>query len=146
MIQSKKAIGFFGSLAFLAFGYFYFSAKGVLPFADFALLEWQTKLVEQGIFYLPYTHQTQDPDFSFFPLPDLFFQLTNGTAQSTFPNFYPLLISPIFRVGELSGVVISQINFIFRCNLHISSNQKRCQIHITIVIWINPTNLCFLNP
>lgn len=109
MIHSKKAIGFFCSLAFLAFLSFYFSARGILPFTDFALLEWQMKLAGQFIFYLPYLHQTQDPSFLFFPLPDLFFQLTNGKAHSTFPNFYPFLFSPILKIWGTAGITIAQL-------------------------------------
>lgn len=108
MIQAKKAIGFFVSFAFLAFGFLFFSAKGIEPFADFALLEWQTKLANQGIFHLPYNHGIEDPDYSFFPLPDLFFQLTKGIAHSTFPNIYPILISPIFKFFGYSGLTILQ--------------------------------------
>ncbi|TGM60377.1 LA_3751/LA_3752 family putative glycosyltransferase [Leptospira vanthielii] len=113
MIQSKKAIGFFFSLAFLAFLSFYFSARGLLPFTDFALIEWQMKLAGQTIFYLPYLHQIQDPSFSFFPLPDLFFQLTNGKAHSTFPNFYPFLFSPLLKFFGTVSITVAQLILFF---------------------------------
>ncbi|TGK78130.1 hypothetical protein EHQ31_06905 [Leptospira montravelensis] len=106
MIQAKKAIGFFVSFAFLVFGFFYFSSKGIEPFSDFALLEWQSKLAIQGIFHLPYNHAFEDPNYSFFPLPNLFFQQTKGFAHSTFPNLYPILISPILKLFGISGVTI----------------------------------------
>ncbi|MCW7493513.1 hypothetical protein ND861_12765 [Leptospira sp. 2 VSF19] len=108
MIHSKKAIGFFFSFAILVFVFFASTAKGIEPFADFALLEWQSKLAAKGLFHLPYNHQIQDPSYSFFPLPDLFFQLTKGFAYSTFPNLYPILISPILKFFGLSGIITLQ--------------------------------------
>ncbi|MBM9546515.1 hypothetical protein JWG40_05770 [Leptospira sp. 201903074] len=134
MIQSKKAIGFFCSLAFLAFVSFYFSARGILPFSDFALLEWQMKLAGQTIFDLPYLHQTQDPSFSFFPLPDLFFQLTKGKAHSTFPNFYPFIFSPLLKLFGIVGITITQF-ILFASAIYIFHQIKKDAISTLLLLF-----------
>ncbi|PJZ44525.1 LA_3751/LA_3752 family putative glycosyltransferase [Leptospira brenneri] len=113
MEHSKKAIGFFVSLAFLVLGYFSFATKQIEPFADFALLEWQMKLAGQGIFHLPYQHLLEDPEFLFFPLPEIFFHIHNGLVYSTFPNLYPILFSPFYLGFGIMGVKLAQILLFF---------------------------------
>ncbi|TGL40313.1 LA_3751/LA_3752 family putative glycosyltransferase [Leptospira perdikensis] len=113
MTRSKKAIGFFVSLTFLTFGYFAFTTKEIQPFSDFALLEWQIKLALQGTFHLHYEYLLEDPNFQFFPLPDIFFHVHNGLPYSTFPNFYPILFSPIYACFGILGIKLAQLVLFF---------------------------------
>ncbi|TGK55497.1 hypothetical protein EHQ16_09050 [Leptospira kanakyensis] len=113
MEQSKKAIGFFFGLAILAFGFLLFYTKQIEPFSDFALIEWQIKLANQGIFHLPYQNHLEDPNFHFFPFPSLFFHIQNGSAYSTFPNLYPILFSPLYASFGLIGIKVAQFVLFF---------------------------------
>lgn len=113
MIQSKKAIGFFVILGFLIFGYLTFTTKDIKPFSDFALLEWQIKLALQGTFHLEYPYLLADPNFHFFPIPDIFFHVHNGLAYSTFPNFYPILVSPFYAGFGSFGIKWAQFVLFF---------------------------------
>lgn len=113
MTQSKKAIGFFVSLAFLALGYLLFVTKQMAPFSDFALLEWQIKLASQGTFHLNYEYLLLDPQFEFFPLPDIFFHVHEGIAYSTFPNLYPILFSFVYMGLGTIGIKLAQFCLFF---------------------------------
>lgn len=113
MDQSKKAIGFFVSLGILVLGFLFFNTKQIDPFSDFALLEWQIKLALQGKFYLPYDSSLLDPNFQFFPLPDLFFHVHKGFVYSTFPNFYPIFSTPFYVINGPFGIRIVQFVLFF---------------------------------
>lgn len=113
MDQSKKAIGFFVSLAFLVLGFLLITTKQIEPFSDFALLEWQIKLALQGTFHLQYSFLLEDPNFQFFPLPDLFFHVHNGLPYSTFPNFYPIFVSPLYLGFGAAGIKLGQFVLFF---------------------------------
>ncbi|XDD45806.1 hypothetical protein AB3N60_13955 [Leptospira sp. WS39.C2] len=113
MIQSKKAIGFFYGVGFLAISYLLFKTLSIVAFSDFSLFEWQIKQVLKGSTQLPYSQFSNDPNLFFFPIPNVFFHLTNSRIDSTFPNLYPILFAPIyFFLGKL-GIQIVQLILFF---------------------------------
>lgn len=113
MIQTKKAIGFFYGLGFLTFSYLFIKTIQIVSFSDFSLFEWQLKQTFQGSLQLPYPFIRTDPSLEFFPLPNLFFHLTNNRIDSTFPNLYPILLSPIFHFFGRVGLQITQLLLFF---------------------------------
>lgn len=108
MNLSKKAIGFFFLLGFFILCFFLTKMDAIKSFSDFSLFEWQTLLVTQGKLNLPYLHSALDPEYQFFPLPNLFFHLTNDHAHSTFPNSYPILASPFYFFFGINGIQSAQ--------------------------------------
>lgn len=113
MIQQKKAIGFFYGVGFFTILYLLLKTKPLVSFSDFALFEWQIKLVLQGKFSLPYSFISTDPNLDFFPLPDLFFHLSPNRVDSTFPNLYPILVAPIYFTFGKFGIQIIQVALLF---------------------------------
>ncbi|MCW7497577.1 hypothetical protein ND860_13625 [Leptospira levettii] len=113
MIHSKKAIGFFYCVGFLAILFFSFKTIPTVSFSDFSLFEWQLKLVLKGSLHLPYPFLTTDPNLEFFPLPNVFFHLTKTNIDSTFPNLYPILFSPFYWIGGKMGIQLIQFLLFF---------------------------------
>ncbi|TGL88745.1 hypothetical protein EHQ68_08900 [Leptospira congkakensis] len=113
MDQSKKAIGFFVSLAFLVLGFLIITTKQIEPSSDFALIEWQVKLVGKGIFHLPYDYSLQDPKFQLVPFPEVFFHTKDNFIYSTFPNFYPILVFPFYMSLGTMGIKLIQLLLFF---------------------------------
>ncbi|MCW7463647.1 LA_3751/LA_3752 family putative glycosyltransferase [Leptospira limi] len=113
MIHSKKAIGFLYGVGFLAILYIFFKTIPTISFSDFSLFEWQLKQVLKGSLHLPYPFITTDPNLEFFPLPNVFFHLTNTNIDSTFPNLYPILFSPFYWIGGKTGIQLIQLILFF---------------------------------
>ncbi|PJZ79951.1 hypothetical protein [Leptospira meyeri] len=134
MDQSKKAIGFFVSLGILVLGYLLVTTKQIEAFSDFALLEWQIKLALQGKFYLPYDSFLQDPNFQFFPLPDLFFHVHKGFVYSTFPNFYPIFSAPFYAIDEQVGIRFAQF-ILFFLSIYIFYQIKKDKLATVLLLF-----------
>ncbi|MCW7503047.1 LA_3751/LA_3752 family putative glycosyltransferase [Leptospira paudalimensis] len=113
MIHSKKAIGFLYGVGFLTILFFFFKTIPTVSFSDFSLFEWQLKQVLKGSLHLPYLFITTDPNLDFFPLPNVFFHLTNNSIDSTFPNLYPILFSPFYWIGGKTGIQLIQFILFF---------------------------------
>ncbi|TGL19964.1 hypothetical protein EHQ46_11260 [Leptospira yanagawae] len=108
MNHSKKAIGFFFIFGFFILCYFLTKLDSIKSFSDFSLFEWQTLLVTQGKFHLPYAFSHTDPNYRFFPIPDLFFHLTNNVSYSTFPNLYSIFVAPMYFLFGTRGIQLTQ--------------------------------------
>lgn len=113
MIHSKKAIGFLYGVGFLAILFNFFKTIPTVSFSDFSLFEWQLKQVLKGSLHLPYAFITTDPSLEFFPLPNVFFHLTNTNIDSTFPNLYPILFSPFYWIGGKTEIQLIQFILFF---------------------------------
>ncbi len=97
----------FAGLAYLS--------RNNLQLADFALIEWQTKIIHshsiQNLFHLDYSLSTYDPELRFFPLPEIFFLRSQGQALSVFPPYLPLLYS--FFYGIYFPILFPLLQFSF---------------------------------